>query len=163
MRRYRQMCHRDFVSFCCFNPHIRDASRIYCPLKGVIPLPSIGYITVHAFTGISQIPLQDVAIAITDPEGDPIALRLTDRSGRIEPIAIEVPDLAASQRPDTGIIPYTQINIYARKENYEQIEAEDIQIFADTVTDQNLQMIPLSELPENWTKAEIFRTTPQNL
>lgn len=129
----------------------------------MISLPAIGYITVRAFTGTSQIPLQDVAIAITDPEGDPIALRLTDRSGRIEPIAISVPDLAASQRPDTGIIPYTQINIYARKENYEQIEAENVQVFADTVTDQYLQMIPLSELPESWTKTEIFRTTPQNL
>ena len=129
----------------------------------MISLPAIGYITVRAFTSNSQIPLQDVAIAITDPDGDPIALRLTDRSGRIEPIAISVPDLAASQRPDTGIIPYTQINIYARKENYEQIEAENVQVFADTVTDQYLQMIPLSELPESWTKTEIFRTTPQNL
>lgn len=129
----------------------------------MISLPAIGYITVRAFTGTSQIPLQDVAIAITDPEGEPIALRLTDRSGRIDPIAISVPDLAASQRPDTGIIPYTQINIYARKENYEQIEAENVQVFADTVTDQYLQMIPLSELPESWTKTEIFRTTPQNL
>lgn len=136
---------------------------IYCPLKGVISLPAIGYVTVHAYTSTSQIPLQDVAVAITDPEGDPIALRLTDRSGRIEPIPITVPDLAASQRPDTGIIPYTSINIYARKENYEQIEAENVQIFADTVTDQDLQFIPLSELPENWNKTEIFRTTPQNL
>lgn len=126
-------------------------------------MSAIGYITVHAFTGISQIPLQDAAIAITDPDGEPIALRLTDRSGRISPIPITVPDLSASQRPDTGIIPYTNINIYARKENFEQIEAENVQVFADTVTDQDLQFIPLSELPENWNKAEIFRTTPQNL
>ena len=104
-----------------------------------------------------------MAIAITDPEGEPIALRLTDRSGRIEPVPIPVPDLAASQRPDTGIIPYTNINIYARKENFEQIEAENVQVFADTVTDQDLQLIPLSELPESWTETEIFRTTPQNL
>lgn len=102
-------------------------------------------------------------MAITDPDGEPIALRLTDRSGRIEPIPITVPDLAASQRPDTGIVPYTLVNIYARKENYEQIESENVQIFADTVTDQDLQFIPLSELPDSWTKTEIFRTTPQNL
>ena len=129
----------------------------------MIPLSAIGYITVRAYTSTAQIPLSDVAIAITNPEGEPIALRLTDRNGRIDPIAIEVPDLSASQRPDTGIIPYTQINIYARKEDYEQIEAENVQIFAETVTDQDLQMIPLSELPDSWTKAEIFRTTPQNL
>lgn len=129
----------------------------------MITLPSTGYLSVHAFAGTSQIPLQDVAVAITDSNGDPIALRLTDRSGQIQPIAISVPDLSASQRPDTGIVPYTLVNIYARKENYEQIEAENVQVFADTVTDQNLQFIPLSELPENWNKAEIFRTTPQNL
>ncbi len=102
-------------------------------------------------------------MAITDPEGEPIALRLTDSSGRIEPIPISVPDLSASQRPDTGIIPYTNVNLYARKEDFEQIEAENLQIFADTVTDQDLQFIPLSELPDSWNKAEIFRTTPQNL
>ena len=126
-------------------------------------MSAIGYIAVHAYTGISQIPLKDVAIAITAPEGDPIALRLTDRSGLIEPIPITVPDAAASQRPDTGIIPYTNINIYARKENFEQIEAENVQVFPDTVTNQELQLIPLSELPDRWTKAEIFRTGPQNL
>ncbi|MBO5954120.1 MAG: spore cortex-lytic protein [Oscillospiraceae bacterium] len=100
---------------------------------------------------------------VTNPDGSAIAMRLTDRSGRIEPIPISVPDLAASQTPDTGIIPFTNVNIYARLENYEQIEAENVQIFADTVTDQNLEMIPLSELPDKWTKAEIFRTPAQNL
>lgn len=126
-------------------------------------LSAIGYVTVHAFTSTSQIPLQDVAVAITDSNGEPIALRLTDRSGRIHPIAIPVPDLTASQSPDTGILPFGLVNIYARKENFEQIEVESVQVFADTVTDQNLQFIPLAELPENWNKTEIFRTTPQNL
>lgn len=102
-------------------------------------------------------------MAIVDPEGEPIALRLTDRSGSIAPVPITVPDLSASQRPDTGIIPYTTVNIYARLRNYEQIEAEQVQVFADTVTTQDLQMIPLSELPESWNKTEIFRTPPQNL
>lgn len=129
----------------------------------MIKLSAIGYITVHAFTSTSQIPIRDAAIAITEPNGEPIALRLTDRNGQIAPVAITVPDLSASQQPDTGIIPYALVNIYARKENYEQIEVENVQIFADTVTDQNLQLIPLSELPDSWNKTEIFRTTPQNL
>ena len=131
--------------------------------KGVVILSATGYIRVHAYTSDAQIPLQDVAISVTDPNGDPIALRLTDRSGFIEPIAITVPDRSASQTPDTGITPFTSVNIYARLEDYEQIEAENVQVFAGTVTTQNLAMIPLSELPESWNKAEIFRTTPQNL
>ena len=100
---------------------------------------------------------------VTTPNGDAIAMRLTDRNGRIEPIAINVPDRAASQEPDTGIVPFTDVNIYARLENFEQIEAENVQVFANVITDQNLEMIPLSELPDKWTQTEIFHTPAQNL
>jgi hypothetical protein len=126
-------------------------------------MPPTGYITVRAYASQAQIPLEDVAIAITDSQGDALALRLTDRSGRIDPVTIEVPDAAASQKPDQGIIPYASVNVYARLRGYEQIEAEQVQVFADTVTVQDLQMIPLPELPQAWTKAEIFRTPAQNL
>jgi hypothetical protein len=129
----------------------------------VIILSATGYIRVHAYTSDAQIPLKDVAVSVTDPNGEPIALRLTNRSGYIEPITVSVPDRSASQTPDTGIIPYTSVNIYARLENYEQIEVENVQVFAGTVTTQNLAMIPLAELPDQWNKAEIFRITPQNL
>ena len=61
------------------------------------------------------------------------------------------------------MIPFTSVNIYARLENFEQIEAEGVQIFADTVTNQDLEMIPLAEFPEFWTETEIFQTPPQNL
>lgn len=100
---------------------------------------------------------------ITQPDGSAIAMRLTNRSGQIEPVPITVPDKTSSQSPDTGIIPFTTINIYARLENFEQIEAENVQVFAGTVTNQNLEMIPLSEFPDQWSKAEIFKTPPQNL
>lgn len=132
-------------------------------MKGGIILPATGYITIRAYASDARIPLQNVAIAILDSEGTPIALRLTDRNGQIDPVPIPVPDLSASQRPDSGIVPYNTVTIYARLRNYEQIEAEQVQIFADTVTSQDLQMIPLSELPESWNKTEIFRTPPQNL
>ena len=100
---------------------------------------------------------------ITTPNGDAIAMRLTDRSGQIEPIPITVPDRAASESPDTGIIPFTDVNIHARLNGYEQIEAENVQVFPNIITNQNLEMIPLSELPDKWTQYEIFRTPPQNL
>ena len=131
--------------------------------KGGVTLSAIGYIQVHAYTSKARIPLQNVAVMITDPEGSDIAMRLTDRNGRMEPVAIDVPDRINSLSPGTGIVPYTDINIYARLENYEQIEAENVQVFADTVTFQNLEMIPLSELPYKWTQTELFNTPPQNL
>lgn len=126
-------------------------------------LPDTGYIQVHAFTSKARIPLQDVAISITATDGTAIAMRLTDRSGRIDPIAIPVPDRAESLTPDTGEIPFARVNLYARLPGYIQIENEDLQVFALTTTDQDLEMIPLSELPESWGEKEIFLTPRQNL
>ncbi len=123
-----------------------------------------GYIQVHAYTSYAQIPLEDVAVSVTDASGAAIALRLTNRNGALDiPIEIEVPDLASSQSPNTGIIPFAVVNLYARLNDYEAIEIENLQIFAGTTTLQNLEMIPLSELPKSWNKLEIFNTPPQNL
>lgn len=90
-------------------------------------------------------------------------MRLTDRNGQIIPIPIPVPELAESQTPNPGELPFTRVNLYARLAGYTQIENEDLQVFADTTTDQNLEMIPLSELPDSWGEKEIFLTPAQNL
>ena len=123
-----------------------------------------GYIQVHSYTSYAQIPLKDVAISVNDVSGAAIALRLTNRSGFLDsPIEIDVPDLSAGQTPDTGVIPFATVNLYARIKDYEAIEIENLQIFANTTTLQNLEMIPLSEFPDKWNKMEIFNTPPQNL
>ena len=132
-------------------------------LKGGLPLSATGYIQVHAYTSNARLPLQDVAVLITDPNGNAIAMRTTDRSGLIEPVSITVPDKSASLSPETWIVPFTNVNIYARLEDFQQIESENVQVFADTLTYQDLEMIPLSELPSQWSKKEIFNTPPQNL
>lgn len=132
--------------------------------KGGIALSAKGYIQVHAYASSAHIPLKDVAVLVTDTTGAGLAMRLTNQSGMLDyPIEITVPDRSAGQTPDTGVIPFTRVNLYARLEDYEQIEGENIQIFPDTVTNQNLEMIPLSELPPAWTKAEVFDTPAQNL
>ena len=60
-------------------------------------------------------------------------------------------------------IPFATVNIYARLRGYEQITAERVQIFPDTTTNQDLEMIPLAELPGSWNQTEDFDTPPQNL
>ena len=133
-------------------------------MKEGIILSATGYIQVHAFTSNARLPLKDAAVTVTDISGSAIAMRLTNRSGVLDsPIPITVPDLSASQSPNTGIIPFAVVNLYARLKGYEQIEIENLQVFANTVTDQDLKMIPLSELPERWSQTEIFNTPPQNL
>ena len=126
-------------------------------------MASTGYIQVHAYTSYAQLPLEDVAVTVTATDGTAIAMRLTDRNGKITPIAIPVPDRSESLTPNPAETPYAVVNLYARKRGFEQIESENIQVFAETVTNQNLEMIPLSELPDRWNKSEIFFTPPQNL
>lgn len=127
-------------------------------------MSAVGYIQVHAYTSNAEIPVEDAAIAITDSDGSAIALRLTNRSGMLdEPIPLEVPDLSAGQSPNTGIIPYAVVNVYARAPDYEEIIIENLQVFPDTVTNQNLELIPLSEYPETWNLSETFETQTQNL
>jgi hypothetical protein len=131
--------------------------------KGGIPLPDQGYIDVLAYASVAQIPLEDVAITVTSQDGTALAMRLTDRNGAIEPIEIPVPELSAGQTPDTGVVPFTSVNVYARLEGFEQVENENLQVFPNTVTRLNLQLIPLSELPSSWDKVTVFDTPKQNL
>ena len=107
-------------------------------MKGGIFLEDTGYITVNAYTGLAKIPLANVAVAVTAADGTVLALRLTDRSGRITPVEIPVPSLSAGQSPDTGVTPFTSVNLYARLEGYEQQENEGLQVFPETVTQLQL-------------------------
>lgn len=131
--------------------------------KGGIILSATGYIQVYAYTSKARIPLKDVSVSVTATDGTAIAMRLTDRSGKIQPIAVPVPDFSESQQPNPEELPFTRVNLYARLNGYVQIESEDLQVFADTTTDQYLEMVPLAELPDSWALEEIFQTPIQNL
>ena len=126
-------------------------------------MPDNGYITARAYMSEAQLPLSNVAVTIVSSDGTAIAMRLTDRSGKITPIPIPVPDKAESQSPDPSERPYAVVNLYARLKGFEQTEAENLQVFAETTTIQNLEMIPLSEFPDQWDQMIIFDTPPQNL
>lgn len=126
-------------------------------------MPSTGYIQVHAYSSYAELPLENVAVAVTAKDGTAIALRLTNRSGQITPIPIPTPPLSESQTAGSPEAPFTSVDLHARLQGYEQILAENLQVFADTVTRQELEMIPLAELPEMWDETEIFDTPPQNL
>lgn len=126
-------------------------------------MSATGYITVRAYTSTAQFPLQNVAITVTANDGTAIAMRLTDRNGLITPIEIPVPDRFESLSPDPGEKPFAVVNLYARLKGYEQVESENLQVFADITTNQNLELIPLAELPSQWDQSVIFDTPPQNL
>ena len=100
---------------------------------------------------------------MTSQDGTVIAMRLTDRSGRIDPISIPTPERSESLSPDSSAIPFTVVNITAQIRGYELLKNEGLQVFPDTTTDQDLEMIPLAELPDTWSQSEVFQTPNQNL
>ena len=133
-------------------------------IQEAISLSAIGYVNVHAYESNAQIPLKNVAIAITDEQGDALSLRLTNRNGMLDKsIEINVPDLSDSQTPNSSQRPYAVVNIHARKEYFEQIVVRNVQVFANTTTQQELEMIPLPEYAENPRLSETFDIPSQNL
>lgn len=125
-------------------------------------MPAVGYIQANAYTSRARLPVEDAAISVVDDAGRLLGLRTTNSSGLTTPIRLEVPDKAQSQAPGNGK-PYVTVNLYARAEDYEQVLVRGVQVFADTVTMQDLQFVPLSELPGSWKQVEVFDTPPQNL
>ena len=125
-------------------------------------MPAIGYIQAKAFTSRAKLPLEDAAVSVVDDNGKLLGLRTTDSSGLTTPIRISVPDRSESQSPG-AVKPFVTVNLSARAEDYEQLLVRGIQVFADVVTLQELQFIPLSELPSSRNRVDIFDTPPQNL
>ena len=125
-------------------------------------MSAVGYLQATAYASRARLPLEDVAVSVVDDEGRLLGLRTTNSSGKTTPIRLTVPDRAESQSPGQEK-PFVTVNLYARAEGYEQILVRGIQVFADTVTDQELQLVPLSELPGSWKQVEVYDTPPQNL
>ena len=126
-------------------------------------MSSKGYLKIRAYSSAAKYPLEDVAVTVTDYDGTALAMALTDRNGIIPAIEITVPDKSGSQSPSQEEFPYERVNLYAHARGYEQVYAENIQIFADTVTMQELKMIPLAEYPELFDQNALYITPPQNL
>ena len=125
-------------------------------------MSAVGYIQAMAYASRARLPLEDVAVSVVDDEGRLLGLRTTDSSGKTTPIRLTVPDRAESQSPGQEK-PFVTVNLYARAEGYEQVLIRGIQVFADTVTEQELQLVPLAELPGSWNQVEVYDIPPQNL
>lgn len=129
-------------------------------------MAAYGQIISYAFTSAGRIPIPDAVITITRPNGqgesELIDVQMTDQSGKTRQVTVETPDIAGSQSPGTEH-PFTSVNMKAEFPGYEQIVVEDVQVFPQTITVQDFQLIPLDQHPDNKTLTETFPIPPQNL
>ncbi|MGM9641391.1 MAG: hypothetical protein ACI3V3_08505 [Faecousia sp.] len=126
-------------------------------------MPAEGYLQVHAYSSDALIPLEGVAIAVLDDQGTLLSAQLTDKSGRIKPVKVQAPDLADSLTPDFVGRPFSTVTIRAQHPLYEQIQVEQVQLFAGVTTMQPLEMIPIALYPDKLDRIEYFKVPPQNL
>ncbi len=127
-----------------------------------------GYLTTHSYTSGGSIPLAQATITISRLNGNRkktlLGVLLSDESGLTEPLAIETPALEDSLSPnDTGVLPFTEVEIVAEHPNFDRIVIENVQVFAGQTSQQNLQFVPIDVLPEYWNLTEYFDIPPQNL
>ena len=128
-------------------------------------MPEIGYLTLRVYQSSAQLPLAGAAITVTQRAASGshlVATRLTDQSGKAGPIAIETPNRTESETPGFSR-PFTAVDVAAEYPGYERILVENVQIFSDIETQQNLQMLPLSARPDAFNMTEIFAISAQQL
>lgn len=91
-----------------------------------------------------------------------LALRVTDENGRTAPIRVATPEPSASESPGTES-PFAVCDIWVEVPGYEMLLVENVQVFPNTETLQELELIPLPEQTSSSTRGEIVDIPPQDL
>lgn len=126
---------------------------------------AIGYILVNVYTSRAQIPLEGALVSVTSKSGEDSTLlgfRTTNQSGQIEPVAVETPDFELSLNP-SEIKPFSVCDIKISHPSYYTLTINDVQVFANTQTLQNVELIPLEENSDPDSRSMNIDTPSQNL
>lgn len=124
-----------------------------------------GQLTVRTYTSRAQLPVEGAAVSVTqrtDNGARLLAHRITDESGRIEPISFDTPDRSESLSPGNSQ-PWTAVDITADHPDYDRVLVENVQIFPGVDTEQEIELLPRGELPEAYNMTEVVDITSQAL
>lgn len=128
-------------------------------------MPATGLLTVRVYTSEAQLPISDAAVTVTQETGNGsrlIASRVTDQSGKIASVRISTPELSGSLSPGTDN-PFALVNILIDHPGYERVLIENVQLFPGILTQQNVDLLPLSVQPGSFNMTEIVDITEQEL
>ena len=125
-----------------------------------------GSLLVRTYIADMLIPVRDVRVTVTENNGNGeeiLAFRLTDENGKTDIIEIDTPDMELSLDQNNTLKPFTSVNIKVEKEGFIIFIIQNVQIFANRLSEQNIEMIPLPEKSEYDEFSNTFTVTPQNL
>ena len=125
-----------------------------------------GGLLVRTYISNMLIPVENARVTVTEFDGEKenlLAFRTTDENGKTDIIEISTPDMSLSLDSENTDKPFTSVNIKIEKEGYSISTIEDVQIFANRLSEQNMEMVPLPEKSEYGDFNNVYIVTPQNL
>ena len=129
-------------------------------------MPSNGFIRVQTVTSRAELPIQNATVSITgpDPSGTRalLSLQRTDRNGFTKTVEIPTPALENSLTPD-GQQGWSNVTVTVTHPGYEGIIVDRVQVFPGVTTLQKMILVPLSQQPGEFSKAERYTVPPQDL
>ena len=127
---------------------------------------SQGFLNVRTYTSDAIIPVENTIVLISTRNASSglqlAAVADTNDSGLTETFAFTTPDLDESLSPN-GAVPFLNLHIEAEHPGFGRIQINDVQIFPNTVSTQEIMLRPLSDDPRHREEQKIFNITPQNL
>lgn len=115
-------------------------------------MQATGTLSVRVFTSQAQIPLEGATVVVAEPGEEGkwklLSIQNTDSSGKINTIHIPAPALGESTSPG-GLpgegAPFALCSVWAEQPGYAMLQVENVQIFPDVETVQDMELIPLPE------------------
>lgn len=108
-------------------------------------MPYSGTLVTRIFTGRGQLPVPDAFVAVVRhaAAGDQLlAAQTSDASGNTSPVVLDAPDPTDSLRPGDRA-PFALCDIWAEHPGFQLMVVQDVQIFPDVVSIQELPLLPL--------------------
>lgn len=127
-------------------------------------MPETGQLRIRTYASRAVLPLTDSTIAVELEQNGQrtlLALRRTDESGLTPYITVETPALENSQSPDRPR-GWTNVTVIASHPQFERVIIRDVQIFPGVVTQQAVEMVPISQIPEG-SNPQQYVIPPQEL
>ena len=127
-------------------------------------MPQSGVLKTRVFTSRGQLPVEDAAVSIVqrgrDGKQHLLNIQTSDQSGNTLPTVIETPAPQDSQSPGHRD-PCARCDIWAECPGYQLLLVQNVQIFPDVTSIQDLPLIPLAEA--GGRPADRVEISPQDL
>lgn len=119
-----------------------------------------GTLQIITTTASKALPLEGVSLAVYDPQTGRTTNLISDENGYAPEVFIDAPDRALTLDQNYSGIPYAEVDLVARKNEFQQISISNVQIFDGETALMELDMTPIVE---SQLRSNIIEITPNQL